>query len=346
MIWLTWRQFRMQALVAVAVLAAAAAYLLVTGMQLRHSYAADLASCHAPNAQYTCSGTLNGLQSQYNGQLDLVGLLVMGAPALIGIFWGAPLIAAELERGTHYLAWTQSVTRGRWLAAKLVAVALASVLTAGLLSLLVTWWASPLDTLIGSRFGTEAFNGRNIVPLGYTAFAFALGVTLGLLIRRTLPAMAAALAIFVAVQILVTADIRPHLLPATTSAVAINQASMNQALRLDLSDPVAIEVAPPPGAWILSETPLLHSSGEPVAPGGIRSCLNQFMNQDSSPGKGDSAGFGPLGACLAPQSLHVGITYQPASRYWQLQWVETALYTVLAGLLVAFSFRRIHKLLG
>ena len=41
------------------------------------------------------------------------------APALIGIFWGAPLIARELETGTYRLAWNQSVTRARWIAVKL-----------------------------------------------------------------------------------------------------------------------------------------------------------------------------------------------------------------------------------
>ena len=40
-------------------------------------------------------------------------------PAVVGAFWGAPLVARELEAGTHRLAWTQSVTRGRWLATRL-----------------------------------------------------------------------------------------------------------------------------------------------------------------------------------------------------------------------------------
>lgn len=40
-------------------------------------------------------------------------------PAVIGMFWGAPLISRELETGTHYLAWNQGVTRTRWLATKL-----------------------------------------------------------------------------------------------------------------------------------------------------------------------------------------------------------------------------------
>jgi ABC-type transport system involved in multi-copper enzyme maturation permease subunit len=347
MIWLTWRQFRTQTFATAAFLAAAAVYLLITGTQLRHSYTSDLASCTDQNS---CFGVFNGLRDDYDGAMQITGLLVMAAPAVIGIFWGAPLIAGELERGTHYMAWNQSVTRNRWLAVKLAGTALASIVTAGLLSLLVTWWASPLDAIQGSRFGTEAFNGRNVAPLGYAAFAFALGVTAGLLVRRTLPAMAATLAIFLALQILMTGMVRPHLMPATTDTVAINQATMNEAIRFDRSPadtgPVHIDLPAPAGAWILSESPALNRTGAQVPTSAVLSCWSQFLGPSSPAGKGTSPGFGPLGGCLAAQNLHVDITYQPASRYWQLQWAETAVYTALAALLAAACFWRVRSLRG
>ena len=341
MIWLTWRQFRTQAFTVLALLVAAAVYLLITGTQLRHSYTTDLATC---GPQDTCPGVLDDLQNTYNGPLQLAQLLMMAVPALIGIFWGAPLIAGELERGTHYMAWNQSVTRTRWLAIKITVVALASVAAAGALSLLLTWWASPLDTISGNRFGTQAFNARDITPLGYAAFAFALGVTLGLLIRRTLPAMAATLAIFIVVQVLVTAGVRPHLMPATTTSVAINQTTMSQAFRFDRSDavtgPVRIDLPTPPGSWVLSETPALNSAGQQIPTSEILDCWSQLLGPAA---KGSPNGFGPLGACLAPKDLHVDITYQPADHYWPLQWIETALYFALAALLTATCFRRLRK---
>ena len=40
-------------------------------------------------------------------------------PLLVGLFWGAPVLAREFERGTHRLAWTQSVPRRAWLVVKL-----------------------------------------------------------------------------------------------------------------------------------------------------------------------------------------------------------------------------------
>ena len=82
--------------------------------------------------------------------------------------------------------------------------------------LLLTWWAGPLDHIAGNRFAALTFATRDIVPLGYAAFAFALGTTAGLLLRRTMPAMAVTLAVFIGMQILMPTLIRPHLLPSTT----------------------------------------------------------------------------------------------------------------------------------
>ena len=146
--------------------------------------------------------------------------LVILLPAVIGLFWGAPLIARELETGTFRLAWNQSVTRERWLAVKLGILGLASMAAAGLISLILGWWASPIDhaATLGSaagfqiRFFPALFGARGIAPIGYAAFAFTLGVLVGLIVRRTMPAMAITLAVFAAVQIVMPLAIRPHLI--------------------------------------------------------------------------------------------------------------------------------------
>jgi len=41
-------------------------------------------------------------------------------PGVVGVFAAAPLLPREFEQRTHALAWTQSITRRRWLVAKLV----------------------------------------------------------------------------------------------------------------------------------------------------------------------------------------------------------------------------------
>jgi hypothetical protein len=161
--------------------------------------------------------------------------------------------------------------------------------------------------------------------------------------------MAATLTIFIAVQIGVTADLRPDLMPSSTLTVAINQTSMAQAARFDRSAPgigaATADLPGPPGAWTFSETPLLTAAGHPVPDNEIAPCWNGALGQ-SGLGKTGAPGFGSLGACLASLHLHVDIRYLPAARYWPLQWVETALYAALAGLSAGFCFWQIRRVRG
>ena len=212
MIRLSLLQFRAQAVVALAAIAAYAVLLAVTGPHLASIYAADgLDSCHG--------GSCANLADYFTGSLiytpyDVVWLLSLGvillAPAVIGLFWGAPLIAREVETGTAALAWNQSVTRTRWLAVKLTVGVLAAMAITEALCLMQSWWAAPISRAVGqgasvgpaqSRFAQLNFAAHGITPLGYAAFAFALGVTAGVLIRRTLPAIAITLAIFALIQL-------------------------------------------------------------------------------------------------------------------------------------------------
>lgn len=220
MIWLTWRQYRVQTLAALAVLAAIAIFLVVTGLQMREVYDSTVAGCGSD-----CEPAKNALVVEYQTLTYYVTSLLLATPGIIGIFWGAPLIARELETGTHRLIWNQSISRGRWLLVKLGAVGLIAVAVTGVLSLLVTWWAGPIDRVNLDRFTALMFSGRGVVPLGYAAFAFTLGASAGLLIRRTVPAMAATLAAFLAVQIFVPFAIRPHFVAPEHTDVALSSSS-------------------------------------------------------------------------------------------------------------------------
>jgi ABC-type transport system involved in multi-copper enzyme maturation permease subunit len=335
MIWLAWRQFRAQALTAAAFVVAAAIYFLITGLQVRHTYTADLASCTPLN---NCDNVLNELQQSYNAAFQLNQLLVIAVPALIGIFWGAPLIARELEAGTQQIAWNQTVTRTRWLAVKLTGVGIASIATAGLLSYLLTWWAGPLDQITGNRFAAMTFSTRDIVPLAYAAFAFALGTTAGLLLRRTVPAMAVTLAVFIGIQILVPAVIRPNLLPSTTVTFPINQTTTSQSNGIyGKAGNFHFELPIPQGAWVISAPPVEDSSGHVVVITDYNDCF-----PGPSPTK-PVFDAGQIGACLARHDLHESVTYQPASHYWQLQWYETGIFLALAGLLSGTCFWWIRR---
>ncbi|MET0136275.1 MAG: hypothetical protein ABW215_22045 [Kibdelosporangium sp.] len=225
MIWLTWRQIRTQTLAALAALIALTIYLVILGYQMRHAYTTDIASCQPTD----CTSARRDFANAYDTQVALVGGLLLGLPALIGVFWGAPLITRELEEKTDRLVWNQSITRTRWLAVKLALLTLISMAVTGIYSLLLTWSASRYDQLIGERFGAFAFAARNITPIGYAAFAFLLGTVIGLLIRRTLPAMALTLALFAVIQVLMPTVLRQHLMTPVTSTVALDDDAISRA---------------------------------------------------------------------------------------------------------------------
>jgi hypothetical protein len=341
MIWLTWRQFRAQALAALAILAAAAIYFLVTGLQMHHAYSADLAAC---TSHHDCSDVLSRFGQSYGSELNLAQLLVIAVPGLIGIFWGSPLIGRELETGTDQLAWTQSVTRTRWLAVKLIGIGIAAIATSAVLSYPLTWWAGPLDHITGNRFAAMTFASRDIVPLAYAAFAFALGTTAGLLLRRTIPAMAVTLAVFIGIQVLVPSLIRPNLLPSTTVTLPISKTTASQFTGVYTSGGGAefnIDLPIPQGAWVLSAPPVEDSAGQVATGSAYSNCL--FPKTSGPSTKTGAPPVSQIADCLARYDLHQSVTYQPASHYWPLQWYEAGIFLALAAALSGTSFWWIRR---
>ena len=134
MTWLVWRQHRIQFLVSAALLAAFAVLIVITGAQVANQYHAAQAACAAGQGCHTGGGLFLGSHA--------VGFLIistLGAPVLAGLFFGAPLVAAEAEAGTTQFAWMQSVTRRRWVAVKVGWMLLAAAVWGGAISALVTW---------------------------------------------------------------------------------------------------------------------------------------------------------------------------------------------------------------
>jgi hypothetical protein len=332
MIWLTWRQFRAQAFTAVCALAAVALVYTLTRPQLAHLYnTSGIATCHAPS---DCSALttkfLTAVQSDsiYPALTVIGGALLYLAPAIIGAFWGAPLVTRELETGTFRLTWSQSVTRTRWLAVKLGLIGLAAMATTGVLSLILTWWSSPIDQVGGfplaggqlGRFSPLLFGVRNIAPLGYAAFAFALGVAIGMLARRTLPAIAITLACTVLVMLAWPDLVRPHLI-APVSTTAIVHANITAGV-VTHNGEIIMPVTNLPGAWIISNQTITASGQVFVLPPTVKACATGSAQQ--------------CNAWFATQHLRRHITYQPASRYWTFQWYETAILLALTLALAGF----------
>ena len=85
----------------------------------------------------------------------------------------------ERETGTVQFAWTQLVTRWRWLSAKTGWLLLAGAVSGGAVAGLVTWWYAPLNALHQNQFQPGYFDLQGIVPIGYAVFAVALGIAAG-----------------------------------------------------------------------------------------------------------------------------------------------------------------------
>ena len=352
MIRLTWRQFRMQAVVGAGALAIVAVIAAVTGSHLVHVYDTSVATCAGHSG---CSSiTASFLQNDHSLQI-LLDALVVVVPGLIGIFWGAPLVARELEAGTFRLAWTQSVTRTRWLAVKLGVVGLASMVVAGLVSLMVTWWSSPLDRVNMNVFGT--FDQRDLVAVGYAAFAFALGATIGTLFRRTLPAMAVALVVFVAARLTFLHWVRPQLIAPVLRTYALGPATIGGYGSTN-GGPSTLVPNPPDiaNAWIVS-TQFVDRAGSPLTPQLVASAcphLGAGLPRGGGPG-GPQHAVGPVPGTVIKTlqecatklgaTYHELVAYQPASRYWEFQWYETAIFlggaVILSGACLWWVRRRL-----
>jgi hypothetical protein len=338
MIWLTWRQFRAQTIVAAAALAATAVALGACGLHLAHLYATSGAgACHGSAGCATADANFaNLLNAGFANHLPLLfGTALVVIPVVIGIFWGAPLVSRELETGTYRMVWNQSVSPTRWLATKLGLVGLASMAAAGLFSLMVTWSASRIDKVNMNWLQPAVFSERGIAPIGYAAFAFALAVTAGVLIRRTLPAMAVTLAVFTAVQFAMRA-LRSHLIAPLHAIVPI-QGMNGMTLSVGSAGTGHMTVYPAagniPGAWIYSAQ-VVNSAGHVVH--SVPLAATGSLSPQACGGANGSAQ-----ACFAGLAQHGYrqlVTYQPASRFWEFQWYETAIFVAIACALAGLCF--------
>jgi hypothetical protein len=337
-----WLQARTQTLVVTGLLAALAVAAAITGVHLSHLYNSLVANC---------SGGCDLATDQYlNHQrflqqaLDLVARVV---PALIGIFWGTPLISREFETGTHRLVWTQGVTRARWVLTKLCLVGLIATAVSGLLTLTITWWFRDIDKVSSNQYGL--FDRRDIAPIGYAVFAYAVGVLVGAVLKRTVPAMATTLGIFVFVRVAVALWVRPHLLSPLHRTVSLLDAYRFGFAARNGSGPLLdAQGSGPPNSWTLSSH-LVNANGQ-VASAAERIAFVQqncpAIAQTPMP-SGPTAGKvveradpSTFEACRqqAAQAFHVVVTYEPAGRYWTFQWLETGIFLGLAVAAVAGSY--------
>jgi hypothetical protein len=246
--------------------------------------------------------------------LRFVAILLLVVPLLVGMFLGPPLVAREVEQGTHRLVWTQGVTRTGWALFKIAALGGLALLLAAGYSLLLDWWMTPLNTVNTSRLEPGLFDMQGIVPVGYTLFATAVGVLAGTLVKRVVPAMALTAAAFVATRLLIGLVARPHFIEPLRRVVPV----------VGGHDPEGA------GSYLIG-TNLYDHGGRLLSRDTLTLCARADLACKAKFATG------------ALRGAYNVVVYQPDGRFWEFQAIETGLFLAFAALLVAVAIRRIRR---
>ncbi|GAB2976862.1 hypothetical protein [Saccharothrix stipae] len=329
MIWVAWRQHR-------AVLLSLAAYAvvlvgLVVFVHVRLAWqldAEEVAACLGQTPDRFCEDTLGywDLRAQFYQLNQLVRMAIFGFAALAGAFVGAPMFAREWEQRTHLLALSQSISPQRWFTTRVAVVLAATVLGAALLGL-TQWWATtaladPFDAW--ARLLPRHFEAQPVALIGYTLFAVALGITAGLLLRRTLPAMAVTLVGALGAVYAVRMFARPNYMTPVVATIPFDDPGQSAAID--------------PGRWSLAQ--------------GFSDLEGRFVEDDEAAyaalSRCEQLPGDPGDALYLRCAADSGLTgtanlVHPGSRFWAFQFIESGLFTLAAAALIALSLWWLRK---
>ena len=303
MIWLSWRQQRLESVLTATLLILVAALLVPLGLHIASVYSSSgTAACvsHSAANGSGCGGIVNDFLHRFEHAGPIIPWLNF-LPGLAGVLFAAPLVL-ELEHGTFRFTWTQSITLRRWLTTKLLITYGSGLLAATALTVLMTWWRQPLDAIQG-RMEPNVFDFEGIVPYAYTLFAISLALALGIFTRRVIVATGGALLGYFALRIGIQSWLREHYL-----------APVRVVWKAGTPGPRGLD-----HAWNLLSGPS-DAHGSPLPARAFVRCMGASKQQ--------------TGACLNAHHIYNLASYQPANRFWLFQGIEAAIFTGLAATLI------------
>lgn len=324
MTWLTWRQHRIEILIMGLVLLIIAPIFLVSGIHL----AADAQKAYActSNQPDVCAGVNQALSNDIQQiiQNPLFLILALALPLLAGMFIGAYAIGREFEQGTYRMIWTQGTPWYRWLLTKIGLLICIVLCAFGIWFGILSWWAIPnmralLDA--GNFTFTNRFDMWGPVVIAYALFALMLGICASTITRKTVPAMAITLVLFIAVRILIVNFVRPYYLP---SKVFINSLLLT-------NNPADVGPQLPPDSWIFSDT-TIDRQGQAVSQEALGVCEALL-----GPELTDTV-MAQYNSCITEHGYVNKTVYQPGDRYWLFQAIESGIYLLISALLLALTF--------
>jgi hypothetical protein len=302
-IWVAWRQHRLEGAWTLALVAAMAASMSLVIWEASHP------GCPAGTQGTFClPSDVWGQLAQQLMRLNLAqyGLVVL--PALAGAFIGAPLVAREIENGTHRLAWTQGVTRTRWILAKLSLLFVPLMGAAALVGI--------LDVNLINTMGTQAnhwdwFDQQAPLTVAATVFALALGVASGAVIGRSIPAMAATLIGVVAVRFSLAVFFRAHYVTP---------------LLYSSHDPYSLSgsLGADPSAWWLDQPSYQDAAGHAIS-------QSDALRLPGNLSPADTVTY------WKDHGISIVQYYQPGDRFWTFQTIESGILVALTAVLLGFA---------
>jgi hypothetical protein len=325
MAWVTWRQHRIALAGVAALLGGGAVYLWIMGLSIHHGYA-SVSACR-PWSSDACGNLVANFLIRYWLGAQITSVLLQLVPVLIGAFVGAPVLARELETGTFRFIWTQGFGRARWAAVKLILLAVAVTAAAGAFSVLYAWYIRPFlaaPVWQQSSLAGEIFDLKGVTFAAWTLAAFAIGALAGLLIRRIVPAMAATLAVYAGLAFATALWLRQHYLaPLVTSNPA---------------GPLS------PGATdLLVSQWYTGANGKPASQAVIDHLLQGLQPVVINVGPNTRTTSLDPHQYLAQHGYTQWMSYQPASRFWPFQWIESGWLVALALILIATTIWLVRR---
>jgi hypothetical protein len=323
MIWLASRRHRLPVIVVGGALIVLGVWMALVA----HSFEVAL---HTPAPRgcledlLRCNGLTHGWLAAQS-QAGYINLLLLLVPCLFGIALGAPLVAGELQGHTNRLAWTQSISRSRWLVIDWLVVGLSAVVMVALLQVVVQWWSghvlvnfletSPVPGtfhLVPRLFGISG-----IVPVAYTLFAFSLGAALGATFRRTGWAVVGTLVGYGSATALFVFNIRPY----------------------HLVSPVFVSNHPALARMFADSPPWILGYGYRFIPGTVNRPGTASANEIGQRCQSMESFL----RCLSSHQVVGGTSYQPSNHYWALQWGEAAIYVLAAIALFGLTLWAVRR---
>jgi hypothetical protein len=151
--------------------------------------AACFAESATGNTSPACEFAFNAWYSAQSGVVGLAAGLLIFLSFAAGLFLGVPIVAREVERGTSRLAWSLTPSRMRWFLARMVPVLIVLAVLTFLAGVAADRFvaASTQDSDLSNSF--TGFGFRGLLIASRAVFIFAVGVAVGAIVGRALPAI-------------------------------------------------------------------------------------------------------------------------------------------------------------